>query len=612
MVIFLLSLVQPAKANDDFFTSLQSVYEVTPSGQTRVQHTITLRNTTPTAVARRFSFQVASVDVKETQILLNKQTIRASQVTTDAHTSIGVEFPQQIVGQDKTQELVIQYLTSDTTTINGRVIEVNTPLLEESSIYDEYGVKIITPASFGLPSRALPQPTASIEENGNIVSSFSPENGEPISVLFGTEQFFSFSISFPLINSSSQPTIVQVALPPDTATQLVNYIELTPQPTALKEDLDGNWIATYQLPATSQQTAVVKGNLKRTLEPAPHSIAAPPTRALTQALPFWETSASEVRSILNNSNSLESSYYTLLSQLRYNPSRTATLENRLGAQQALEQPDQATCLELNDSLIAVARAQGVPARRVIGYAYSNNPVSRPNCWYNQQLHVWTELYDEVQGQWMAVDPTWHVLSGGMQGWYLRDLNHLTLSINGHSSTDPLPAGIDQQPAQFEIAVTSAPPETAPEFDLSLSTHKVLGIPIPGQYVVTIVNKSGVALHQINVRPTITDSRVLLTFSETQTSLLPYQTVELPLLVASSDWFKPLAAPIELTFEHDNISANLTQASQVFAPPGLFIFLQGKYLATLAVSSTSIALIAGSLLVFRRRRQRFIRGQSQKS
>jgi len=58
------------------------------------------------------------------------------------------------------------------------------------------------------------------------------------------------------------------------------------------------------------------------------------------------------------------------------------------------------CSEYSLLFVAMARASGIPARRVVGLAYTYN-YDEPAFGY----HAWAEV--EIDGHWVQVDPTWN-------------------------------------------------------------------------------------------------------------------------------------------------------------------------------------------------------------
>jgi hypothetical protein len=97
-------------------------------------------------------------------------------------------------------------------------------------------------------------------------------------------------------------------------------------------------------------------------------------------------------------------------------------------------------MEFTDLFIALARASGIPAREVNGYAFSENPKVQPLSLVADVLHSWPEYWDEEKGVWVPIDPTWADTTGGKDYFNTFDLNHVAFVIHGANDQYPLPAG----------------------------------------------------------------------------------------------------------------------------------------------------------------------------
>ncbi|MEM2109197.1 MAG: transglutaminase-like domain-containing protein [Candidatus Odinarchaeota archaeon] len=92
------------------------------------------------------------------------------------------------------------------------------------------------------------------------------------------------------------------------------------------------------------------------------------------------------------------------------------------------------CSEYSDLFIALCRAYGIPARKVLGWAFSD-PVNYMALgsyqYHNYSAHAWVEVYFEEYG-WIAFDPTW-----GNSGYYYSgrmDPFHLVTIVGQNVST----------------------------------------------------------------------------------------------------------------------------------------------------------------------------------
>ncbi len=148
----------------------------------------------------------------------------------------------------------------------------------------------------------------------------------------------------------------------------------------------------------------------------------------------------------------------------------------------------------------MARAKGIPARGLVGYAHTDNTNLRPTkiegLVDTTVLHAWPEYFDKEKKRWIQVDPTWGSTTGGINYFNKLDTNHFVFAINGVSSEEPLPAGayktasdqIDDVKVEFSEAKTDF--EADPK--IGYNKEKVVsGFPSTGQ--ISIENRTGRAL-----------------------------------------------------------------------------------------------------------------------
>ena len=65
-------------------------------------------------------------------------------------------------------------------------------------------------------------------------------------------------LRYNLANTSQNVGVVQVALPPDTAFQRLQYQRIEPEPEVIRPDQDGNWIAEFRLAGQAETTVEVQ------------------------------------------------------------------------------------------------------------------------------------------------------------------------------------------------------------------------------------------------------------------------------------------------------------------------------------------------------------------
>jgi hypothetical protein len=225
--------------------------------------------------------------------------------------------------------------------------------------------------------------------------------------------------------------------------------------------------------------------------------------------------------------------YDYVSQnLQYDSSRVQPNIQRMGAVAALENPTQAICMEFTDLFITIARAAGIPAREVNGYAYTEKPDLQPLGLVADVLHSWPEYYDHEKGVWIPIDPTWGSTTGGVDFFNKLDLRHFAFVIHGASATQPYPPGsykLGPNPQKDVFVSFGQLPDNRISIPaVSIKPFRVLPF-FSSIYTVTVSNPGPVALYSIyptvyydNVEKTREIIDVLPPYSNDQIQvILPY-------------------------------------------------------------------------------------------
>ena len=234
---------------------------------------------------------------------------------------------------------------------------------------------------------------------------------------------------------------MDIAIPPDSAFQRVYINAIDPKPENVYMDIDGNWLATYVLESKQRVDVSVKGAVQIFASPRPFF---KPTKEVLELnlkpSEFWQVEDPKIVSLAKELKTPQKIYDYVANTLSYNYDRVRPNVSRLGARSALDNPSQAICMEYTDLFIALARAAGVPAREINGYAYSENPDIQPLSLVADVLHAWPEYYDSARGAWIPVDPTWGSTTGGIDFFNKLDLRHFTFVIHGQDSSVPFAPG----------------------------------------------------------------------------------------------------------------------------------------------------------------------------
>lgn len=461
-------------AASEFTTAFTSTYTIGSNGLTDVAHEILLTNQLAHIYTTEYTLAVGSDRLTNIQALAGGVKAPTAVDQQGAATTITVKIPHPVIGYNQTTKLEIRYRTPDIASMLGNTLSVNIPRLSKGNEASVFKRIIRLPTVLPpLASVSPPLEEKHLEDNF-LVYTFSTHPGDSITMLFGDEVTYHLDLSYEITASGLSGSITEIALPPDTAYQQVILDSLEPEPSEIIVDPDGNWLARYSL--KSQEKKQVKAQLFITLSPTPRFYD-PSTRSpeLTSPKEFWEAHNPLVVELAAQLKSTENIYDYLVNNFTYNYARVKPGTVRLGALQALASPSDAICTEFTDTFIALARSLGIPAREINGYAYSDNPLTRPLSLETDVLHSWAEYYDVDAQIWRSVDPTWGHTTGGINYFNLLDFNHLTFVRRGLESAYPLPAGVYKTSGQSKqvIVEVAEKPNTKPAYRIERAGNDFL-------------------------------------------------------------------------------------------------------------------------------------------
>lgn len=441
-LLFPLIITPKANAISQFSSHYNITYQVLPTGNTHVKFEIEQTNNLSQVYATDYSLSLSQTQIENVVATDINTTIIPNLTQTQNLTNISFPFINKVVGKDKVHRFTIEYDTRDITTKNGNTWEINIPQLESKQNITQQTIKLIVPEDFPEPAYINPPPNQTINHT-YIFTSHSLAN-QSISALFGTTQYYNLHLYYNLENTSNSPLQQEIALPPDTSYQQVYITNLSPSPSNITTDQDGNWLAQYELkPQSNLQInfdAIAKLNFR------PQTTLLPPQSFHTQAQSVWNFKDTVFTQFnLSNLTTPQSIYDYVTQSLTYNYQRLDDNFSRLGASFALQNPEQAICTEFTDLFIALARQQQIPAREIQGFALSQNDKLRPLSLSRDVLHAWPEYYNSQTQTWIQVDPTWTNTTNGIDYFNKLDLNHVAFVIHGKNPDYPLPAGAYKTP-----------------------------------------------------------------------------------------------------------------------------------------------------------------------
>lgn len=589
-----------AYADENFDVQLSSVYNVASNGNTVVQQKFQITNKKPTVFAKQYALEVGAAKLGDVKAFDSNGNIPVQVVDTTNKTSIALTFNDEVVGEGKSRNFTIQFSNPDTAVISGNVLEVYIPRLSNVQDYSNYSVTLHTPVRFGRPARITPNNFTIGQDTSNVTLQFNSLHGESISALFGQKQIFDYTLRYNLENPTGNTGLIQVALPPDTEYQKVNYASLDPQPQEMSRDSDGNWIATYEIGAQNNLEVFLTGKVSIYLEPQEGIYIPKPDITLLQSQKYWEADAGQIKELAQKFTTPRAIYDYVVSHLTYNYSKVNGSVERLGALAILNQPKNAVCQEFADLFIAMARAANIPARRDTGFAYTANSRLRPLSLVEDVLHAWPEYYDQTKNTWIPIDPTWGNTTGGINYFDQFDFNHIVFAINGASSTTPYAAGSYKRENQNtkDVTVKFGKEEPLPNLQLSLKINKEpqISLPLKEEYTVKITNQTGTAFYNLPLQFSTDSKDIQLSAAPNQVDyLLPFQTREVTIGVKSANILR--SYPFRLTVQVGSISSSYDLQS------GLTLQNIRHFLPAIIVVGCMvlITILTWRLLVSRRKR-----------
>lgn len=443
-ILFLIFyLVTPAYAQGEFQSRVAVEYQVRDSGMTHVINNISLTNLFSNIYATSYTLTLDNIEPKSLRVLESGSEVKFIEKREGSQVFIKLEFENPVLGKGAVRSFTIEYDEASFAIRTGEVWEISIPRLSNPNAFDSYDVTLSVPATFGKAAYVSPNPVSEVNSGANFKYVFGKDaiSKSGISAAFGDFQVFSFTLNYHLENPLTKPTQTSIALPPDTAFQKMYYEIINPKPQSVVSDNDGNWIATFSLTPRERVDVSVSGSVQ--IFSSPRALKVPDSNILAENLKedeYWQVSDSEIRALAETLKTPEAIYNYVVTTLSYDYSRVKPNVERLGAVGALANPKGAICMEFTDLFITIARAAGIPAREINGYAYTENPEIQPLSLVADVLHAWPEYYDSKRQIWIPIDPTWGSTTGGVDFFNKLDLRHFTFVIHGSDSLKPYAPG----------------------------------------------------------------------------------------------------------------------------------------------------------------------------
>lgn len=477
-----------------FITKSTITYDVATDGTTTITYDVTLQNKTSSFYATSYSVSLDGISPQNPAAYEQNLTLPVKTTQKDNSTTLEVNFPDEVVGIDAVRQFSLVFKDRSLVHKTGEIWEITTPKLADINSLDYLSTVVKVPTVFGNLAYISPNPTAKTQE-GDKTSYIFNQNANStgtITAAFGNFQVFTFNLTYHLENPLGQNATTQIALPPDTNYQKMNYTSITPKPVNVEVDANGNWLADYNLKPNEKIDVHAQGAVQ--IFAAPLTNPKTNYEYVTQNLQkgeYWQTDDPQIQALAKQLKTPQAIYNYVTHYLSYNYTKAAPDIKRMGAVAALAQPKNAICTEFTDLFVAIARAAGIPAREVEGFAYTDNPQIQPLSLVADVLHAWPQYWDDTKQSWIPVDPTWEETSG-IDYFTKLDLRHFTFVIHGTDPKKPYPAGSYKSGTnpQKDINISFGQLPVLRASNLVIQNNVVSQLPFANEIVATKVTNTG--------------------------------------------------------------------------------------------------------------------------
>jgi hypothetical protein len=453
-------------AANEFNVSQKIKYQISTDGSAYINQEIDLSNNLSQVYPKEYQVDLSFSDITNVRAYDNVGNILQSANNDGDKTSILLKFNRPAVGKDQVTKFYLNYNVGNFAVNKGRTWEITLPQYQIDESTDKLlDVTLLVPASFGKISfSSIVTPTVEVGSNQTTINlNLNQIKNRKILFIFGDFQLYDFNLKYYLHNTDSNPVDTEIAIPPDTAYQKINYKSILPKPFDIKIDPDGNWLAQYHL--SGNQTINVEAIGQAKISPPKFQPETIDQAELTKEQPYWPISNPEIQTIAKTMLQPKQIYDYVTSTLSYDYELTNT-SGRKGALVAIQTPEYSLCTEFTDLFVTLARANHIPAREIEGYAITNNLKIKPINTNTDILHAWPQYFDTNTKHWISIDPTWAKTTNGIDYFHELDLNHLTFVTHGIQSDYPPPPGSHKQNSQTktvevkfanqELAMTLSP------------------------------------------------------------------------------------------------------------------------------------------------------------
>lgn len=434
LITFFLFSLSPVKALDEFNSQQNLTYQLDNQGNAIVTQEIQLTNNLSEIYPTVYQLSLYGPQITNVKGNDSAGNIVQKVDRTGDSNLINLKFNEANLGKDKITKFTLTYNISNLAIQKGNIWELSLPDYQNLKDTDIININIYVPSIYGSLSFSSNSPKNIIPLNNQTQIYFENIKNKKTLLIFGNYQLFDFNFKYFLQNNETSSKTLEIPLPPENDSQQIIFKEINPTPQNIKIDQDGNWLAQYKLAANQELEISVSGQAKIISADIKQEIN---IKDYLKPQIYWPIDDPSIKQ-LKFSNAKEI-YNYVVNTLNYDY-ESINSATRKGALQALLLPNSSLCTEFTDLFVTLARSNGIPAREVEGFAYTNNSKIKPINTNADILHAWPQYYDQDQKSWVSIDPTWGKTTNGVDFFNDLDPNHFAFVFHGLDSQNPLPPG----------------------------------------------------------------------------------------------------------------------------------------------------------------------------
>ncbi len=367
-----------------------TTYEVVTSSGVQVRSIYNITNTDGDGSISKLEIPAPGINISN---------VRASYQDNDAAIAeyneergvIVVTMPRDFGGDGRQWSLVVDYETQLVVEYgNSLLLQIPVNELDAHAITSE-SISVVSDLDLGLALERGPEPDSTTTGAGKQIATWSDDDGiieQPLGLVIGENGIVDVEIRTQLQNDTWWWKTVTLTLPPDTNHQKSFIRSITPTPSNVRLDLDGNILVEYNLhPKQSIEVAataeILVTNVAYPLD-APGSLEGMPQELIDNYTSVNDT-WSDRSEVATDSLSLNETLSALYEEaVQFDPESTSTYER---------------AIDRANFFIGNARSNGIPTRLVLGKVFADGATLSTSA----RAHAWAEVYLPSIG-WVTIDP----------------------------------------------------------------------------------------------------------------------------------------------------------------------------------------------------------------